>query len=67
MHFAKRVPLPLAQRLQDVTPAKSQNSVPKKLVLFRGTGHNDVLNRNGKEIQEEIKQWLHAGKASVKP
>ena len=61
------VPLPLAQRLQDVTPAKSQGGVPKKLVLFRGTGHNDVLNRNGKEVQEEIHQWIQAGKASVKP
>ena len=61
------VPLPLAQRLQDVTPAKSQGGVPKKLVLFRGTGHNDVLNRNGKEVQEEIHQWIQASKASVKP
>ncbi len=61
------VPLPLAQRLQDVTPAKSQGGVPKKLVLFRGTGHNDVLNRNGKEIQEEIYQWIPPGKTSVKP
>ncbi len=61
------VPLPLAQRLQDVTPAKSHGGVPKKLVLFRGTGHNDVLNRNGKEIQEEIHQWIQPGKTSVKP
>ena len=52
------VPLPLAQRLQDLTRAKSQGGVPKKLVLFRGTGHNDVLNRNGREVQEEIRQWI---------
>jgi len=52
------VPLPLAQRLQDLTPPKSQGGVPKKLILFRGTGHNDVLNRNGREVQEEIRQWI---------
>ncbi len=60
------VPLPLAQLLQDVTPAKSQGGVPKKLVLFRGTGHNDVLNRNGREVQEEIHQWIQAGRSVVK-
>ena len=52
------VPLPLAQRLQDATPARSQSGVPKKFVLFRGTGHNDVMNRNGAEVQEEIRQWI---------
>ena len=52
------VPLSLAQRLHDVTPPKSRGGVPKKLVLFRGTGHNDVLNRNGQEVQEEIRQWI---------
>ena len=61
------VPLPLAQRLQEVTPAKSKSGVAKKLVLFRGTGHNDAMNRNGKELQEEIHQWIQAGKSIVKP
>ncbi len=61
------VPLPLAQRLHDMTLAKSQSGVPKKFVLFRGTGHNDVLNRNGKEVQNEIQQWIQSGKASLKP
>lgn len=61
------VPLPLAQRLQDLAPPKSQGGVPKKLVLFRGTGHNDVLNRNGRELQEEVNQWIHASRATLKP
>ena len=61
------VPLPLAERLQDVTPAKSRSGMPKKYVLFRGTGHNDVLQRNGKEVQVEIQQWIQAGKVIVKP
>lgn len=52
------VSLPLAQRLQGLTPAKSHGGIPKKLVLLRGTGHNDVLNRNGKEIHEEIHEWI---------
>ncbi|MBC7965018.1 MAG: alpha/beta hydrolase [Fuerstia sp.] len=60
------VPLRLGQRLQEVTPAKSKNGVAKKLVLFRGTGHNNVMDRNGKELQEEIHQWIQAGRTSVK-
>lgn len=61
------VPLRLGQRLQEVTPAKSKSGVAKRLVLFRGTGHNDVMDRNGRELQEEIQQWIQAGKSIVKP
>lgn len=61
------IPLALARRLHDVTPAKSQSGVLKKLVLFRGTGHNDLLHRNGKEVQNEILQWIQSGKTSMKP
>ena len=60
-------PLRLGQRLQEVTPAKSKSGVAKRLVLFRGTGHNDVMDRNGRELQEEIQQWIQAGKSIVKP
>ncbi len=54
------VPLRLGQRLQEVTPAKSKSGLAKRLVLFRGTGHNDVMDRNGRELQEEIHQWIQA-------
>ena len=61
------VPLRLGQRLQEVTPAKSKSGLTKRFVLFRGTGHNDVMDRNGRELQEEIQQWIQAGKSIVKP
>ena len=52
------VPLSLAQRLHEVTPPQSKCGAAKKLVLFRGTGHNDILDRNGKEMQDAIHKWI---------
>jgi pimeloyl-ACP methyl ester carboxylesterase len=60
------VPLRLAQRLHEVTPAKSKSGVAKNLVLFRGTGHNDLMDRNGKDLREEIHQWIATLKTGVK-
>ena len=52
------VPLSIAQQLHEVTPARSKCGVAKKFVLFHGTGHNDVLDRNGQEMQDAIQTWI---------
>ncbi len=58
------VPLPLAQRLHQVTPAESKSGVAKQFFIFRGTGHNDVLDRNGSDMQESIHTWIDACNAA---
>ena len=58
------VPLPLAQRLHLVTPLKSQCGVDKMFFVFRGTGHNDLLDRNGNDLQTTIQTWIGVCKAA---
>lgn len=58
------VPLPLAQRLHQLTPLKSRCGVDKMFFVFRGTGHNDVLNRNGNDLQKTIQTWNDVCKAA---
>lgn len=58
------VPLPLAQRLHQVTPEESKSGVTKQFFIFRGTGHNDVLDRNGNEVQKSIHAWIDVCKAA---
>ena len=60
------VPLPLAQRLHQVTPAESRSGIAKQFFLFRGTGHNDVLDRNGADLQKTINVWINQCKATAK-
>lgn len=58
------VPLPLAQRLHQLTPLKSQCGVDKMFFVFRGTGHNDLLDRNGNDLQKTIHTWIDVCKAA---
>ncbi len=58
------VPLPLAQRLHQVTPEKSKSGVAKQFFFFRGTGHNDMLDRNGTDLQKRIHTWIDLCKAA---
>lgn len=58
------VPLPLAQRLHQVTPTESKSGVTKQFFVFRGTGHNDILDRNGNDIQKTIHVWIEQCKAA---
>lgn len=58
------VPLSLAQRLHQVTPEKSKSGVAKQFFIFRGTGHNDVLDRNGNDLQNTIFTWIDVCKAA---
>ena len=61
------VPLQLAQRLHAVTPLKSQCGVGRQLIVFRGTGHNDVLDRNGNDLQKTIHTWIDVCKKAKSP
>lgn len=58
------VPLSLAQRLHQVTPEKSKSGVAKQFFVFRGTSHNDVLDRNGNDVQKTIQTWIDVCKAA---
>lgn len=58
------VPLPLAQKLHQVTPLRSQHGVGKQFFIFRGTGHNDVLDRNGNDLLKTIQTWIDVCKAA---
>ncbi len=60
------VPLPLARRLHELTPPMSQHGVPKKWVLFEGTGHNDVMNRNSREVQDVMQEWIQTNRTIAK-
>ncbi len=48
------VPLPLGQRLHNLAPPISHDGRAKQFFLFPGTNHNDLLSRDGEEIQRQI-------------
>lgn len=48
------VPLSFARRLHELTPAKSSGGVAKKFLLLRGAGHNNMLDRSGRIIRDEM-------------
>lgn len=48
------VPLLLARRLQEFTPANSSGGIPKEFHLLHGAGHNDILDRYGRFIRDEM-------------
>lgn len=52
------VPLPLAQRLHDATPATASNGIEKQLLIFDGTDHNNLISRNGAELEGVINAWI---------
>lgn len=52
------IPLSLAQRLHDLTPPVANNGMKKQFVIFNGTDHNNILDRNGVEIRDRLGKWL---------
>lgn len=52
------VPLPLAERLHDATPATANNGIEKQLFIFEGTEHNNLISRNGVELHAAIEKWI---------
>jgi len=46
------LPPPLA------TPPRASNGMAKKLVIFKGTDHNDLLDRNGVELRDTIRDLI---------
>ncbi len=48
------VPLPCARRLHELTPAKSSGGIAREFQLLRGAGHNDILDRYGRFIRDEM-------------
>ena len=52
------VPLPLGQRLHKLAPPVSHDGREKQFILFPGTNHNDLLSRDGEEIQQRIGEVL---------
>ncbi|MEZ6034101.1 MAG: alpha/beta fold hydrolase [Planctomycetaceae bacterium] len=52
------VPLPLAQRLHDATPATANNGIEKQLFIFEGAEHNNLISRHGVELQAAIDKWI---------
>lgn len=55
------VPLPLGQRLHELAPPASHDGQPKQFFLFSGSNHNDLINRNGAEIQQQIAEVVGNG------
>jgi len=48
------VPLELGQRLHQLAPATSRTGDSKSFVLFRGAGHNDLLQRESQAITTQL-------------
>ena len=52
------VPLSLGQRLHELAPGKSVSGIPKSLVVFPQTGHNNVLRQNADAMLMHIAEFL---------
>ena len=52
------VPLSLGQRLYELAPAKSANGIPKSMIVFPETGHNNVLRQNADAVRTQIADFL---------
>lgn len=52
------VPLRLAKKLHDTAPAQSSCGKSKILTIFPGTNHNDVLYRNGREVRDQMAEFI---------
>ncbi|HQZ65889.1 MAG TPA: alpha/beta hydrolase [Planctomycetaceae bacterium] len=52
------IPLRLGQRLHELTPSQASNGIEKKLIIFNGTNHNDVLDRHGVELRDAIRKFI---------
>jgi pimeloyl-ACP methyl ester carboxylesterase len=52
------VPLSLGQRLHELAPAKSASGIPKSMIVFPETGHNNVLRQNADAMRTQIADFL---------
>jgi fermentation-respiration switch protein FrsA (DUF1100 family) len=52
------VPLSLGQRLHELAPAKSANGIPKSMIVFPQTEHNNVLRLNADAMRTQIADFL---------
>ena len=48
------VALPFGRRLYELVHAKSSGGIAKEFHLLRGAGHNDILDRYGRFIRDEM-------------
>lgn len=53
------VPLPLAKRLQELTPPKSLSGRERKFRVFEGAGHNNLLRDFARDIRDDIAELLN--------
>lgn len=52
------VPLRFAKKLHEKAPASSSSGKAKVLRIFPGTNHNDVLYRNGREVRDQMAEFI---------
>lgn len=52
------VPLSLGQRLHELAPATSLSGIPKSLIVFPHTEHNNVLRLNADAIRTQVADFL---------
>ena len=55
------VPLTFAERLHAVTPQESTSGVAKTFHVLPGAGHNDILERYGRFIRDELEKSVIPG------
>jgi fermentation-respiration switch protein FrsA (DUF1100 family) len=53
------VPLSLGQRLHELAPAKSISGIPKSMIVFPQTEHNNVLRLNAEAMRTHIAEFLN--------
>lgn len=52
------VPLSLGQRLHELAPATSTSGIPKSMIVFPQTEHNNVLRLNADAVRTQIADFL---------
>ncbi len=52
------VPVSLGQRLHELAPAKSVSGIPKSMIVFPQTEHNNVLRLNADAMRTQIADFL---------
>jgi fermentation-respiration switch protein FrsA (DUF1100 family) len=52
------VPAVLGQRLHELAPDKSASGIPKSMIVFPQTGHNNVLRQNADAMRAHIADFL---------
>lgn len=53
------VPLSLGRQLHELAPSQSVSGIPKSMIVFPQTGHNNVLRQNADAMRTQIAEFLH--------